>query len=166
MSRVMKRIKSVGSLGILIWLCVVCLPHSVIAVLGEVEKSIDQDELSIPSSKGLSRKVGKTAGYRIHELSSDSHTIREYINSQGVVFGVTWRGPTQPDLSILLGSHYKEAQEAFGRTPNQDSPKGRVPIKENLSRAVVEQGGHMRDVHGKAYLPDLLPEGVKPEDLP
>jgi hypothetical protein len=30
---------------------------------------------------------------------------------------------------------------------------------------VVERWGHMRDLHGRAYLPALLPDGVTVDDL-
>lgn len=105
-----------------------------------------------------------------HLIRQDGMEIREYAIPDGTVFAVTWRGPAQPDLSVLLGNYFDEYQERVsqlersnnGRTAQRRGRSSRVIRSKNM---VIEHSGHMRDVRGKAYLPKLMPNGVRPEDL-
>jgi hypothetical protein len=123
-----------------------------LAALGEDASTVEADRVHM---KGELRVVPED-GYAIHEISMPSGTIvREYVAPSGKVFGVSWRGPTMPDLRQTLGSHFDEAAAAAG------SPHGGhhhlIVEKPDL---VLHSGGHMRAFIGRAYVPGLLPAGI------
>jgi hypothetical protein len=130
-----------------------------LAALGDVETAVSQDSQKL---KAVRRAQISQGSYTIHEIVTDTSTIREYVSHAGVVFAVTWKGMKRPDLSVLLGSHYSEYSQKAAALPKA---KGRQPVMVKTSRAIVVRGGHMRDIHGKAYLPDEVPAGVDMEDI-
>lgn len=149
----------------LVSLCLALYPRSAPAVLGDQKTSADEFKQTHASrSHGLIRSLKAGAQpeiYQIYETISEGQTIREYVDMNGIVFAVTWRGMVEPDLSILLGSYYNESQKI------QPSPTvGRAPKIAGNDKIVIQKAGHMRDVRGRAYLPDLLPAHVNPGDLP
>lgn len=110
-------------------------------------------------------------GYTIHEIEAEEpngvetgQKIREYILPNGTVFGVSWRGPGQPDLRELLGKYEGEFDDAIAAR-KQDGPSGRAPVTLRSRNMILQRSGHMRDVRGMAYLPELLPRGLNPQDI-
>lgn len=102
-------------------------------------------------------QVQRKEGYAVHEIRLPSATVvREYVSGSGKVVAVSWHGPFLPDLQQLLGKYferYKQAAVAAHR-------HGRRPLVVRQPELVVQSGGHMRAFHGKAYLPNMLPEGL------
>jgi hypothetical protein len=99
--------------------------------------------------------------YTVERISTPAGvTVHEYISSSGTVFAVSWRGPRPPDLSRLLGSYFSQYQAAAAAPHRQQR---HLNIK--TQDLVVETGGHMRDLRGRAYLASLLPPNVSPEDI-
>jgi len=99
--------------------------------------------------------------YTVHSLQSPTGTtIREYYGSNGVVFGVAWQGPWQPDLRQLFGDYFDRYQTGVQRARTARAMRGRVAI--NDGTLVVKIGGHLRAIAGVAYVPQLLPAGVDP----
>ncbi len=124
------------------------------ATLGQPVASIAGDLRRL----GGEVRISSAAGFAVHEISaSDGTIVREYASPAGDVFGVSWRGPTRPNLIELLGDHYPAFQQA-SRSPG----RRRGPLVVRTEHLVVEMGGHMRDFHGRAYLPDRLPASVPP----
>ena len=123
------------------------------ATLGESADSIEQDRRFLSATRG-STVAGE--GYEVQEIHSDAVTIREYISPSGFVFGIAWDGPL-PDLAQVLGPYAGEYQEALRRTARVPGRPFRV-VKAN--GVVVETWGLMRDLHGRAYSPELVPPGV------
>jgi hypothetical protein len=122
------------------------------ATLGGSVDSVAADQ----SKFHAKRAVVDRQGYTIHEITGDDGTlIREYVTPAGKVFGVSWSGPTIPDLTQLLGTYNTEFQNAL------HSKRGRrsVAIVRNPD-LVVESTGHTRAFHGRAYLNSMLPSGV------
>jgi hypothetical protein len=94
--------------------------------------------------------------YTVHEISADDGTvIREYVSPAGKVFGVSWTGPTIPDLTQLLGTYNTEFQTAVHATRGR-----RNSAAVHNPDLVVESSGHMRSFRGRAYLHTMLPSGV------
>ena len=60
---------------------------------------------------------------RVHEISTARMTVREYVNADGTIFAVTWKGWSEPDLDQLLGPYAKAVRR-------EQSPKA-------ISRAVI-----------------------------
>jgi hypothetical protein len=126
------------------------------AALGKPVSSVAEDQKRLG---GEVRTLSTTSGFAVHEISAaDGTVVREYVSPAGEVFAVSWRGATRPNLVDLLGDHYP----AFRDAPR---PAGHRhgPLVLRTDHLVVEMGGHMRDFHGRAYLPDRLPASVSAE---
>jgi len=127
------------------------------AVLGGSAESVVADQVRLEAK----RSVVENREYTVHEISRDDGTvIREYVTTAGKVFGVSWTGPTIPDLSQLLGPYNTEYQNALRTKPG----RRRSAVVRNPD-LVVESSGHMRAFHGRAYLKSLLPNGVAEETV-
>lgn len=119
------------------------------AALGEPVSSVQADQKFM---KGQVREVARN-GYSLHEIrAADGNTVREYVSPEGTVFGVSWEGPTIPNLQQLLGSYFSEFQRA-ARSPR----RRHGPLAVQTDHVVIESAGHMRAFHGRAYVPGLLP---------
>ncbi len=109
-------------------------------------------------------QIKRTARYSVHEIqASHGRIVREYATPAGTVFAVTWQGPSRPDFKKLLGSYFDQFQLAVQEAKRSRMRRG--PVVFEQPGFVVESGGHMRGFFGKAYLPDMLPEGMTAQDL-
>ena len=123
------------------------------AALGKPAASVADDQKRLG---GEVRTLDTAAGFAVHEISAaDGTVVREYVSPAGQVFGVSWRGATRPNLVDLLGDYYAAFRDA-PRPPGHR--RGALVVR--TDHLVVEMGGHMRDFHGRAYLPDHLPASV------
>jgi hypothetical protein len=122
------------------------------ATLGGSVESVVTDQSKLHAK----RAVVERQDYTIHEITGDDGTvIREYITPAGKVFGVSWTGPTIPDLPQLLGTYNAEFQTAIRAKRGR-----RSSAAVHNPDLVVESTGHMRAFHGRAYLNSMLPSGV------
>ncbi len=122
------------------------------AVLGGSVRSVEADRLRL---HGALISVPRQ-GYSIHQINSPSgHVIKEYTRPDGIVFGVSWQGPTVPNLQQLLGAYFVELQQAQSATRRR---RGSLLVQKN--EVVIESAGHQRAFYGRAYIPKLLPDGV------
>ena len=134
----------------------IILPVSSFAALGGDVASIQADQAHMRAQ----RQVTQATGYTVHEMKAETGTtVREFVSSEGKVFGVSWSGPTGPDLPQLLGSYYGEFQ--------QSAPTRRAhhPVTIDTGNVVVQFGGHPRALTGRAYVPGMVPSGVRIEDI-
>ena len=127
------------------------------ATLGEPLASADRDRAALSMAEGSTVAVG---GVTVRELKGSTVTIREFADSSGKVFAVAWEGLTRPDLAILLGSYHDEYSAALPK-----SRTGRGPRRLEAEHVVVETWGHARSLHGRAFLPALLPPGTRLDDV-
>lgn len=128
------------------------------AGLGDHEVSIKNDRVAL---KGKLQVIAKE-NFTIHEIKMGSTNAREYVLPNGIIFAVTWRGIAEPDLTVLLGSYF----EGYEKTASLKKERKRgVPHSVKTNQAVIEKSGHQRDVRGKAYLPELMPKDLSPEEL-
>jgi uncharacterized protein DUF2844 len=119
------------------------------AVLGKPAASVARDHERV----GGALRTTAAAGFTVQEMEADDGiVVREYVSPQGDVFAVSWSGPARPNLSALLGDYYPQLQNA-SRSP----VRHRGPFALRTAHLVVEMGGQMRALHGRAYLPDRLP---------
>ena len=122
------------------------------AVLGGSAESVVNDQLKFQAK----RTVVETQEYTLHVISLEDGTlIREYVTPGGKVFGVSWTGPTIPDLTQLLGAYNTEFQAAMRAKRGR-----RSSAAVHNPDLVVESSGHMRAFRGRAYLNSMLPSGV------
>jgi hypothetical protein len=151
-------------------------PTSAIATLGEPVQSIAADQQALGGQlRMLNQPQPSTGGQALHQQpsapSNPAYTVEqistpagvavnEYVAPNGTVFAVSWRGPRPPDLSQLLGSYFAEYQTATAAPPAR-----RHRLLLETEHLVVETSGHMRDLRGRAYVPALLPPGVRADRI-
>ncbi len=149
-------------LFLIMLLLLAVIPRESAAALGEHESSSEKDRKHF---HGFRQQVNESGSYVLNIISTEANVIREYSNPNGMIFAVTWRGFSHPDLTTLLGAHWAE----FNTQHNLDSnrhPQGKRILKMDTSTIKYEEGGRMGSVYGRAYIPSLVPDGVSPEELP
>jgi hypothetical protein len=138
---------------------IVLLPLPMLAALGGSVASIQADRIKLRGNE----QVRESEAYRIHEISSPTALVREYVSPAQLVFGVTWRGQFVPDLSQLLGAHFPQYTAVV--KAQKATYVGRRPLNIQQPGLVVQTGGHMGAFFGRAYVPGMLPQGVTAEDI-
>lgn len=130
------------------------------ASLGGDTASIQADQLHMQGTRTI-----KTAeSFAVHELQSASGTVvREYLSSEGKVFAVAWNGRWMPDLRQLLGGYFEQYRAAV--QPSSGARVVRRPVVIDQQGLVVQISGHIRAFSGRAYVPEMLPSGVRAEDI-
>ncbi len=121
------------------------------ATLGQNVSTIDSDQMRLHA---VARSATTQSAYSVHLITMPSGTqVREYVASNGVVFGVAWQGPTLPDLKSMLGTSFDTYVAAT-------ATRRGTPLAVSNSDLVVYSGGHLRAFAGHAYLPQAVPAGV------
>jgi Protein of unknown function (DUF2844) len=130
------------------------------ASLGGDVSSVQTDQLRMQSTQQTTAKQS----YTVYELRAATGTVvREYATSTGTVFAVAWQGPWLPDMRQILGTYFEQyAQAAKAQSGTR---MGRRPLMIEQPGLVVQSGGHPRAFVGKAYVPGMVPQGVRAEDL-
>ena len=133
------------------------LPGAASASLGGNESSINTDRVHV---QGALVRIARTDAYTLHELQSATGVaIREFVSPTGTVFGVAWQGPWMPDLRQILGTYFDDYQRALAARGDR---KRRGPVSIETPGLVVQVSGHQRSFSGRAYDPQLVPQGVDP----
>jgi hypothetical protein len=155
----LKRTQGSASIVLLVSIALVmlALPFSASATLGESSTSTEVDRASMKATLRMLPAVK----YTVHEIQTPSGTaVREYVSSAGTVFAVAWQGPVIPDLRQALGIYFDRYTEA---AKGKHAGHRHLAIRE--PDLVVQSNGHMRAFSGRAYLPQLLPQGVTVEEI-
>ena len=131
------------------------------AGLGDDVSSIQADQAHLQASL----RTTQTAAYTLHELQAPTGTtVREYVSpATGKVFAVGWQGPWPPDMRQLLSNYFAQFQKAV--QAQASARTGRHPVSIQEPGLVVQAGGHMRSFAGRAYIPQMLPQGVSAESI-
>jgi hypothetical protein len=135
------------------------------ASLGGDVSTIQADQVQLQGTRRIMAAQSSTGqAYTVHEIQTANGTVvREYAASSGMVFAVAWHGPWPPSMRQLLGSYSDQYTQAL---KSQSSARaGRRPVVVEQPGLVVHMGGHPRAFAGKAYVPDMLPQGVRAEDI-
>jgi hypothetical protein len=133
--------------------------HWAHAVLGQSAASIGSDAGTL---KAVRRSAISHAGYTVEVITADATTVREYASPAGIVFAIAWNGYVHPDLTQLLGSYWSEYSTA---RQNHRRKTGSRHEQLKAERIVVERSGQMRNLRGRAYVPDLIPAGVNIDEI-
>jgi len=111
-----------------------------------------------------SQPASATAGtvpYSVREsVDANGVTVREYVLPSNVVFAVSWAGPVRPNMRALLGSYFGNYVAA-----GQSGVHGSGPLFEGNGEFRIESTGRLGNFSGMAWLPRLVPAGVRPGDL-
>jgi hypothetical protein len=125
--------------------------------LGDDVAAEAKDRVRMHASLQIQQRVN----YEVHELASTTGTtVREFVGPDGKVFAVSWSGGWRPNLRDIMGVHYDRFIDS---TRGKRRSAGLARIE--LPGLVVVMGGYLRTSFGQAYLTDLLPTGVQPQDL-
>ena len=138
---------------------IVLLPRPAQAALGGSVASIQTDRIKLRGNE----QVHEGDAYSIHEITSSTSLVREYVSPAQLVFGVSWRGQFVPDLSQLLGAYFPQYSAAV--KAQKATYVGRRPLNIRQPGLVVQTGGHMGAFFGRAYVPGMLPHAVTAEDI-
>lgn len=110
---------------------------------------------------GATLHLRRLADHQVHELTLPHGTrVREYTNTLGKVFAVTWAGSFRPNLRRLMGDYYETYIEA-----TRERPVIRGPHRIELPGMIVIMGGRQRALYGKVYLTALVPPGLLSPDI-
>src|SRR5271155_681272 len=129
------------------------------AALGGDASTIQADQIHMQGT----RRIIPADSYTVHEIQAATGTLREYISSQGIVFAVAWHGPWLPDMRQIMGSYFEQYSQAA--ESHHSARLGRRPMMVEQPGLVIQSGGHLRSFAGKAYIPDMLPTGLRAEDI-
>ncbi len=129
------------------------------SVIGACAGSTQQDKKVMEAVRATSTVRD---GYTVEEIHYGAAVMREYITPTGVVFGIDWKGMIHPDVTQLLGSFTDAYLEDLLQAPGQSK---RLKIVVEAEEIVVRRWGQPADPHGRAYAPDLAPQGVKIDQM-
>jgi len=131
------------------------------AALGAKASSADDDNRALGFAKSATVTVNSLVA---DESTKNKQKIRQFRNASGDIYAVTWTGHLdEKALPQLLGAYAGD----YAKSQQQNPPKQAViPFRKVITKTVVVEFWNMRKmVLGKAYVPKLLPEGVKPEQI-
>jgi hypothetical protein len=139
-------------------------PLSAFAGLGGDLNSILTDQVHFQGNVQMTQM----ASYTVHEIRpaagiKGGTVIREYVSPAGKIFAVSWHGAWPPDMRQLLGSYFPQYHDAIQAEAN--AHPGRRTVQIVQPEFVFQQGGHPRSFTGRAYLPQMLPAGMKAEEI-
>ncbi|MFL9904809.1 DUF2844 domain-containing protein [Paraburkholderia sp. RL17-337-BIB-A] len=117
------------------------------------------------SAPSAASSASASTSYTVRETTLGNGTVvREYLATDGSVFGIAWRGPQMPDLNDLLGSYFPQ-YVAGVKAVRAARGGGHGPVAVDQGSLVVRSGGHMGAFNGQAWLPPALPAGVSGSDI-
>jgi hypothetical protein len=149
--RLQRALAATGAvLGLCIW-----APRDAGATLGGDTSSVQANQEHL----GAARQVARNGVFERHELLLPSGIlVREYVSPGGKVYAVDWRGSTMPDLRELLGPYFDQ----LGRSEFR-AREGVHRLTVDGTDLVVRASGHRGSFSGRAWVPSLVPPGVRPE---
>jgi hypothetical protein len=162
-------LRSASGVGVVLASFLLLLPFPAWAALGDNAASVLTDQARMNGT--LNSTDNRT--YVVHEITTSSGAkVREFVTPGGAVFGVAWEGQFPPNFQLLLGAYFQQAQQAAPQrvatqTQQESAPvhRGRGPMVIETPGLVLYQTGHMRSFHGQAYIPQLVPPGVKASEI-
>ncbi len=131
------------------------------ASLGGASSSVEADSARMNAS----RQVTLHNSYAIHQITAPQGTVvNEYVSPEGKVFAVSWHGQFPPQMQQILGTYFEQYVAALKAQAqlNQAPPRayGHQPLNLQLPGLVVQTSGQMGAYSGRAYIPEMLPQGT------
>jgi hypothetical protein len=130
------------------------------AALGDDASSVQTDVAHMQGSL----RITQSQAFTVHEIAAATGTtVREYASPSGKIFAVAWEGPWLPNMRQLLSSYFTQYEQAL--QSGAPGRAGRKPVLIEQPGLVVQSGGHMRSFSGRAYIPQMMPQGVRAEEI-
>ena len=146
--------------AIVVLLATIAASVPAFAALGEDSSSVQSDVAHMQGSL----RITQGQAFTVHEIAAATGaTVREYASPSGKIFAVAWQGPWLPNMRQLLSSYFAQYEQAL--QVSSPGPAGRRPLLIEQPGLVVQSGGHMRSFSGRAYIPQMMPQGVHAEDI-
>ena len=124
-------------------------------------RAVTTQSAATPASSQPASGAISAAPYSVRQsVDTNGVTIREYVLPANTVFAVTWDGPVRPNMRVLLGSYFANYVAA-----GQTSVHGSGPLIEGNDDFRIESAGRLGRFFGMAWVPRLIPAGVRPGDL-
>jgi len=138
-------------------LALTLVSHTARAELGGTVASVHNDQVAMKASI----RITNAASYTVHELAMPAGVIvREFVSGTGQVFGVAWAGPANPDLRQVLGTYFDQYQQV---RQQMRAPRGALNVQ--LPGLIVQMAGHLRSFSGRAFVPEMIPQSVRAEEI-
>ena len=145
-------------IGTVLLMLALALPA--LAALGGDVASVHEDQAQMKGTL----KTTQAAAYTVHEIKASADTVvKEYVSPAGKVFAIIWHGQFIPNMQQLLGTYFDQYAQAA--KAQRESHVGRRPINIQQPELVFQNGGHMRSYFGRAYVPNMVPQGVNVDAL-
>jgi hypothetical protein len=110
-------------------------------------------KVALKSSNNLNASTTNIAKFSTNIIQDNGTIIKEFIRTDGVIFGVSWQGQIVPDLSALLGNY----SQLLSQTKNPDTVNHRTYNKQ-IDNFIIHKTSIGRLNAGFAFLQDLLPD--------
>jgi hypothetical protein len=100
---------------------------------------------------------------RYHETTdANGIVVRDYVDSNGDVYAVSWRGPAMADVRSLLGAYFETFRQGASASVGD---AGLHTARVAQGDLVVENRVRLREFSGRAWLVSALPPGVRATDI-
>jgi hypothetical protein len=127
-------------------------------MLGESKATVEHDRAMLHGALSIESHAGLT----IHVIEASGMSLREYVASDGVVFGIAWTHRAgQLSLEQLLGAYYGEYSRAVSAQPRQSHRFQRT----STEHLILERGGRMGASWGRMWIPSLVPRGISEDRI-
>ena len=158
--RMFSRPWKIVSIGIIVAISTFAASVQAFAALGEDAGSVQADTARMQGSL----RTTQSQAFTVHEITAATGTtVREFASPSGKIFAVAWQGPWLPNMRQLLSSYFTQYEQAL--QSSGPAHAGRRPLLIDQPGLVVQSGGHMRSFSGRAYIPQMMPQGVRAEDI-
>lgn len=145
--------------GCVIFVMTLSSGQSARAFLGGKADSVGTDQQAL---KTVQRATTALKGYKVEEVVYEATSVREFVSPAGIVFAIAWNGYVHPELTQLLGSYWGEYAAVRQKAVRKSGSRRQKLATDNI---IVEKWGHMRNLHGRAYVPALVPEGLSIDEI-
>jgi len=130
------------------------------ASLGESIDSIEADLKTLRNGRLLPR--AHSPRFSVHPVKADNLLLKEFVSQNGAIFAFSWEGNIHPELKSMLGRYLSEYENGLNSSPKIRGLKKHVV---RTQRLLIEYWGHPRHLQGRAIAADLLPQGVKLDEI-
>lgn len=154
----MKSLPAAGTLTALLLAALGCAAPAWAGLGGDVA-SIEADRTALKGAL----TTASSGAYEVRTIATaGGGLVREYLRGDGTVFAVSWRGPTIPDLRVLLGTYYPRYAQGAAAASHAGGHRHFAVRQPGL---IVESSGRLRAFRGRAWDPQLLPQNFSAADI-